>query len=215
MAYLTKIEAAIRLGTGMELLDHCCVQCPKPYQDRILKVVAMPDGDVIDEQELKNFHAYLHSPWPTTEKSNRPHLPEIVKQDIREECHQACAICGLMNSGEIAHIESVASSKNNGPDNLIFLCPNHHTQYDFGFLPSNNVSKTEVSAAKEMKSELTPLGNSAVCAATYRFGLKVERSRKGVCAELSSSPIAHSSNARDPQCPGAHRLNETQRAQEG
>ncbi len=151
MALITKIEAAIRLGIGMELLEHCCKGCPKPKQTRVLAVVETAQGDMIDEKELSAFHAYLHSPWPTPPKGTRPHLPEIIKEDIRQECHYSCAICGHMDNGEVAHIKPVADTLNNGPDNLIYLCPNHHTKYDLGFAPAANITEQEIAAAKLMK----------------------------------------------------------------
>ena len=42
-----------------------------------------------------------------------------------------------MDSGEVAHIDAVADTLNNSPDNLIYLCPNHHTKYDLGYKPSS------------------------------------------------------------------------------
>jgi endogenous inhibitor of DNA gyrase (YacG/DUF329 family) len=151
MALITKIEAAIRLGIGMELLEHCCNKCPKPKQTRILAVVNTAQGDTIDEKELSDFHAYLHSPWPKPPKGDRPHLPEIIKEDIRQECHYSCAICGHMDNGEVAHIKPVAYTLNNGPDNLIYLCPNHHTKYDLGYAPAANLTEKEIYAAKLMR----------------------------------------------------------------
>jgi len=64
--------------------------------------------------------------------------------------HHGCAICGYQDNGEIAHIEAVADTLNNSPDNLIFLCPNHHTKYDLG-KPSSNITPEVVRAAKLMK----------------------------------------------------------------
>ena len=151
MGLISKIEAAIKLGIGMELLEHCCHKCPKPRGNRVLAVVRTEQGDMIDEKELEDFHSYLHSPWPLPSKGKRPFLPEVIKDDIRRECHQSCAICGHMDSGEVAHITPVAETLNNGPDNLVYLCPNHHTKYDLGFKPAANITKNEIDAAKLMK----------------------------------------------------------------
>ena len=151
MGLVTKIEAAIRIGIGMELLEYCCVRCPKPKQTRVLAVVNTAQGDMIDEKELNDFHTYLHSPWPLPPKGDRPYLPDIVKEDIRQECHYSCAICGHMDNGEVAHIKPVADTLNNGPDNLIYLCPNHHTKYDLGYAPAANITEQEIMAAKLMK----------------------------------------------------------------
>jgi hypothetical protein len=62
-------------------------------------------------------------------------VPDAIARDVRdvrEECHQCCAICGDMNNGEVAHIDPVTDTLDNSPDNLLFLCPNHHTQYHYG-----------------------------------------------------------------------------------
>ena len=56
-----------------------------------------------------------------------------------------------MDNGEIAHIEAVATTLNNAPSNLIFLCPNHHTKYDFGYKVNSNVTIEEIRAAKLLK----------------------------------------------------------------
>lgn len=56
-----------------------------------------------------------------------------------------------MDGGEVAHIEAVSDSYNNSPDNLIYLCPNHHTKYDLGYRPSKNVTPEMVRAAKLLK----------------------------------------------------------------
>lgn len=151
MAIITKIDAAIKLGVGMELLEHFCEKCPKPKQDRTLDTVSTSQGDMVDETELESFQRYLHSPWPKPPKGNRPHLPEAMKEDVRQESHYGCAICGHMDNGEVAHIEPVADTLNNGPDNLIYLCPNHHTKYDYGTKPSSNITTDEVRAAKTLK----------------------------------------------------------------
>jgi len=56
-----------------------------------------------------------------------------------------------MDNGEVAHIEAVAATLNNAPNNLIYLCPNHHTKYDYGFKLSSNISPVEIKAAKLLK----------------------------------------------------------------
>src|SRR5579871_4439452 len=112
MGLTTKIEAAIRLGIGMELLEYCCKNCPKPNQTRVLAVVATAQGDMIDEDELQNFQAYRHSARPKPAKGKRPYMPDAIKEDVRKECHYACAICGHMDNGEVAHIKSAAESLN-------------------------------------------------------------------------------------------------------
>jgi DnaJ-class molecular chaperone len=150
---LTKIEAACLLCVSVELLDFFTARCPKPKEKRKLEVAQLSEevGQLFDQDEVMSFAKYLNEPWPTPPKGGRPHLPEEIKADIAKESHLTCAICGLMMNCEVAHIESVSETLNNGPDNLIYLCPNHHTEYDYGFKPGSNVTIEEVQAAKRIK----------------------------------------------------------------
>jgi RecJ-like exonuclease len=140
----------MRLGISVELLISFHKKCPKAGESRTLGAKEM-DGELYFEQsELESYRRYLNTPWPHEEKK-RPTIPSAIKDDIKQESNSCCAICGDANNGEIAHIEAVADSLNNSPDNLIYLCPNHHTQYDLGFKPSSNIDVETVQAAKLLK----------------------------------------------------------------
>ena len=152
MAFLTKIEAALKLGYSLELIDYFIKKCPKKNEDRKLPATTSTSGTLIDEAELINFHHYLNQPWPIG-SSGRPHIPAAIRLDIKQESHLSCAICGHMDNGEIAHIQEVSETLNNSPDNLILLCPNHHSKYDYGFKPSSNVDIEVVKAAKTLKRD--------------------------------------------------------------
>ncbi len=60
-------------------------------------------------------------------------LPEVIA-DITSACRRRCCICFALKQddtekkGQIAHLDHDAS--NNSPDNLAFLCLDHHDQYD-------------------------------------------------------------------------------------
>lgn len=153
MALLTKIEAAIALGVGIDLLDSFIKKCPKPGQSRKLTTIMVGKEPMVEEAELAAFRQYLREPWPVNTDEGRPSIPGKIKTDIKQEAHLACAICGFMDHGEVAHIEAVKKTYNNSPDNLIFLCPNHHTKFDLGFKPASNVSEEEVRAAKLIKRQ--------------------------------------------------------------
>ena len=63
--------------------------------------------------------------------TKRQLVPEPVKRDILLEAGYRCAIPRCTHSTtEIAHIIPFSESQDNSPDNLIALCPNHHTMYD-------------------------------------------------------------------------------------
>lgn len=151
MAFLNKIEAAIALGISVELLEWFVKKCPKPGESRKLASVKVGGDALFDEGELESFRAYLRAPWPLPKKGSRPTVPEKIKSDVKQEAHLACAICGHMDNGEVAHIDAVSHTLNNSPENLIFLCPNHHTKFDLGFKPASNVSLEEIKAAKTVK----------------------------------------------------------------
>lgn len=150
MPLLSPIEAAMKLGISFELLEYFQTKCPKKGESRLLQVKLVDGQPHFDEKELESYRTYLNSAWPH-EKNKRPPIPEPIKEDVRKESHYECAICGNANNGEIAHIEAVADTLNNSPDNLLYLRPNHHTQYDLGYKPSNNITAETVKAAKLMK----------------------------------------------------------------
>jgi hypothetical protein len=140
-------------GISVELLEYFTTICPKYGENRLLPKKMVDGVSHFDTSDLQSYRKYLSEAWPKSPKSNRPHIPDAIKDDVRAESHLACAICGDLNKGEIAHIEAVATTANNSPDNLILLCPNHHTEYDLGFKPSSNVSLEALRAAKLLKRE--------------------------------------------------------------
>ena len=152
MGLLSRIDTAIRLGISIELLDYFATTAPK-NDGRILKSKNV-DGDAFfDEAEVADFQKHLRLPWSRPKGGGRPQIPKAILTDIKEEAHHACAICGHLDNGEVAHIDPVATSLDNSPDNLILLCPNHHTKYDYGFKPSSNVTTDVVLAAKTIKRQ--------------------------------------------------------------
>lgn len=66
--------------------------------------------------------------------SNRKKISPEVIADITSASRRRCCICFALNrediekKGQIAHLDQDAS--NNSPDNLAFLCLDHHDQYD-------------------------------------------------------------------------------------
>ena len=147
---LNQIEAAMKLGISFELLEYFTKHCPKKDETRLLQTKAVDGNVFFDDQELIAYQKYLNLPWHFT-KGKRPPIPEAIKDDIKSESHLGCAICGYADNGEVAHIVAVADSLNNSPDNLIYLCPNHHTKYDLGFKPASNVTLKVIQAAKDLK----------------------------------------------------------------
>lgn len=151
MSLLTEAEAAIKIGYSIELLKHFTKKCPKSGEDTLLKSKVLDGQTYYDEKDLNSYHAYLNKLWPLPPKGTRPTIPEAIKDDVKRESSYSCAICGHMDNGEVAHINAVAHSLNNAPDNLLFLCPNHHTKYDLGFKPDSNLTPEVIKAAKVLK----------------------------------------------------------------
>ncbi len=127
MPFLSKAEADLKLGYSIELIEYFIKKCPKKGETRTLSTTTSPAGTLIDEDELLSFQRYLNQPWPKGEE-DRPYIPTAVRTDIKQEFHHACAICGHMDNGEAAHIQELSETLINRPDNLILLCPNHHSK---------------------------------------------------------------------------------------
>lgn len=70
--------------------------------------------------------------------NKRPPIPEPDKRTVRKECYFGCAICG--NPLIVyAHIVPYSISHDNSPENLVSLCPDHHTEYDRKDIPVSKI----------------------------------------------------------------------------
>jgi len=120
-------------------LKYLTQQCPKHGENRTLPFREVDGTIFIEEAELFGYQRYLNGKWPIPKDQTRPPMREAIAEDVKAESHYACAICGNGNHGELAHINAVADGACNSPDNLLYLCPNHHTAYDYGHKVSANV----------------------------------------------------------------------------
>lgn len=148
---LSEIDAALVVSMSPELLRWLTSYAPKPggrklpFEER--------DGEYFyDRSELLDFDAFLSAPWAHHD-GQRPPVPAGIRREIQIEAHSTCAVCPHMNDGEAAHIVAVAKSFNNHPSNLIWLCPNHHTAYDYGHRIHANLKKDVIQAYKDMLVE--------------------------------------------------------------
>jgi hypothetical protein len=152
MALLSLVESAYKVGWSIELLEKLTARGPKRGEDRKRLPSVMVRGErMIESDDLDAYVIYLAQPWPRASTGKGPHIPVAIKTDVKRECHLACAICGLQESGELAHIEAVATTDNNSPDNLLLLCPNHHTKFDGVHRLKRNVTLEDARAAKAWK----------------------------------------------------------------
>lgn len=153
MALLSIAEAAIQIGYSIELLVYLTKNCPKHGEDLKLKH-KLVDGDIyIDKSDLFDYQRYLNEKWPIPKDKKRPPMRDAIANDVKSESNYGCAICGSNNNGELAHINPVSDGASNSPDNLIFLCPNHHTAYDYGHKVDSTIRKDVIDAAKLMKRD--------------------------------------------------------------
>lgn len=131
---LNEYQAAALVGLSPKLLRWFSGNAPKQDSTRKLEVRKAEDAAFVDREHLLEFNNWLKMPWPH-KPGQRPPIPAGIRREIREEASGQCAMCNTnADSCEAAHIEPVATSKNNHPENLIWLCSNHHTKFDNGSL---------------------------------------------------------------------------------
>ena len=79
---------------------------------------------------------------------NRKPIPPEVQAAILSACRRRCAVCyGLhrdvdLKKGQIAHLDK--DPANNDPSNLMFLCFDHHDEYDSTTRQSKNLTLHEL-----------------------------------------------------------------------
>ena len=121
------------VGLSPRLLRWLTKHAPKQDDDHKLKSDKEVDGILFfDEEELRSFNEWLRLPWPHRDKK-RPPIPAGIREEVRVEANGECAICNAHgDTCQAAHLDPVARSKNNHPENLLWLCANHHIAYDDG-----------------------------------------------------------------------------------
>src|SRR3990172_2590505 len=79
---------------------------------------------------------------------SRAHVPESVQTQVLATSRRRCAICyGLerdtgVKKGQMAHIDG--DSSNSAIDNLVFLCLEHHDEFDSRTSQSKGLTPGEV-----------------------------------------------------------------------
>lgn len=146
---INEYEAASITFISPRLLRWFTSHAPKSGTKRKLKIADECDGQLLFERkEVLEFDAWLKQPWPRKD-GKRPNIPSAVKSEIEVEANGACAMChGHKDSCEAAHLDPVSKSSNNHPENLIWLCSNHHTVYDKGLYGPKDIDADFVAALK-------------------------------------------------------------------
>lgn len=147
---LSEFEAAVLVGMSPKLLRWLASYAPKQGVDRKLKIRKDGGAVFIDRDELLQFNSWLKLPWPSKD-GTRPGIPSGIRTEIREEASGECAMCKKDGAAcEAAHIEPVAKSKNNHPENLIWLCSVHHTKFDNDVLGPTDEAREFVVSFKQV-----------------------------------------------------------------
>jgi len=142
---INEYEAAIEFGFSPELLRWFT---KNPIIDEEKLPFKEVDGlyffRILD---LHKINKKMLGKWPLPAKGTRPTIPAGIKREIKEEAQFSCPVCHRPQ-GELAHIRPVSKTYCNHPNNLIFLCPNHHSEYDYGYI-YENVNLEDVKAFKD------------------------------------------------------------------
>ncbi len=146
----SEYEAACITGMSPELLRWLTSHAPKSGVDRKLKTEIRDETYFFEVEELKEFDAWLKMAWPKKD-GKRPNVPSAIRREIINEANGECAIChGHKDTCEAAHLDPVHKSNNNHPENLLWLCANHHTTYDDGLFGPNDENAEFVLAFKRV-----------------------------------------------------------------
>ena len=188
---LNEYQAAALVGLSPTLLVWLTKYAPKQSDDRKLKTESIKDGvRFFETEELVAFNAWLKKPWPKKEGQKRPPIPKGIREEIKIEANAACAIChGHKDSCEAAHIDPVAKSKNNHPENLIWLCSNHHTVFDKGYLGPNKEDAEFVISLKRVLHKYKAMlwGTQAEVSGEIFHVLSLCKALKGNLASASTA----------------------------
>ncbi|MBY3356030.1 HNH endonuclease signature motif containing protein [Rhizobium laguerreae] len=145
---LSEIESAIYMKMSPELLVHFTKHAVKYKETTKLVCVDDHSGRWYEKKDLDAFNTYLRQAWPKAPTAQRPKLPGKIRNEIMLEASAVCPICGFESAGEAAHLEAISASHSHHPENLLWLCPNHHTVID-DVAQMSNVKMTVARAMKE------------------------------------------------------------------
>lgn len=127
---LNMYQAAALVGMSPVLLKWFSGHAPKKNSKRKLPIRVDDDTFYVERQALVDFNTWLKLPWGVP-GDPRPAIPSGIRAEIQVEANGKCAICQQHGETcEAAHLEPVATTRNNHPENLLWLCATHHTAYD-------------------------------------------------------------------------------------
>lgn len=146
--YHNRLREVYRVASTPKL----CKKCRKNYIPKEAKTgsctachKAHPSKSELLSLQTKQSLFDNASNYTSARNTLQRHALRVLKQSgaIKE-----CVICGYSNCIHTCHIQSVKSFENNALvceinvlDNLVFLCPNHHWEFDNGHLDIQKVRK--------------------------------------------------------------------------
>jgi len=142
---LNEFEAAVQYSFSPELL-RWFTQNPV-VDSNLLNCNIIDDIYYFNRNDLDKLDQKLQQKWPLPPKGSRPTIPSGIAREIKQEARFKCPACGS-DIGELAHIIAVNTSFCNHPANLIYLCPTHHSLYDYGH-KYKSISLEDVQALKK------------------------------------------------------------------
>ena len=148
---ISEYKAAALTAMSPTLLRWLTSHAPKHGSKRKLKVAHIDkETYFFDKEEVIEFNSWLKNPW-SRNVSRRPHMPAGIRREIKEEANGACAICqSHKDTCEAAHLDPIAKSENNHPENLLWLYANHHTAYDTGCFGPDEENREFVTSFKQV-----------------------------------------------------------------
>lgn len=116
-----------------------CIKCGEKIQSRCtccIKCLPLYKLEKYGEKIIKQFRDIPAS--KNRYQDVRNHAHRVAKYyDIKEKCHY----CNYKNHFQLCHIKDIGKfpadaslNEINDPQNLIYLCPNHHWDLDHGYL---------------------------------------------------------------------------------
>src|SRR5687768_1769755 len=103
----------------------------------------------------------------TSKPNGRKPIPKSVETELLTSCKRRCCLCFALNQdlrtkqGQIAHLDNNPS--HNDIDNLVWLCLDHHDQYDSRTSQSKGFTLDEVRLYKnQLVSTLAAIEQQAI-----------------------------------------------------
>lgn len=78
-------------------------------------------------------------------------IPENVKREVRIRCGFGCAVCGATITEFEHFFPDFADATSHDPEQIVLLCPNHHSLVTKGLLPKEEVQRFSAYPAAKQK----------------------------------------------------------------